>query len=288
MTGATPGATGSRHKKSTSRLPERVALHLLLVCGAIVSVFPFYWMVTTSLNGSSIFTLRVELWPSIISLQHYAYAFSRIPLLRNLANSMLVAACFSILSLLLTSSAGFAFAKLRFPGKEVLFGCLLVLMIVPFELQVVPLYRICSLFRWVNTYFALIVPQAASIMGIFFMRQIIRGVPDELLDAAKIEGSSYGRIYLAIVLPLSTAGIIALLIINFMASWNDFFWPLIALRTKEMFTIVVAIPSLRGETFNVPWGSVMAASAVAVLPLMLVFFVLQRYFRPEAMSGAFR
>jgi ABC-type glycerol-3-phosphate transport system permease component len=108
------------------------------------------------------------------------------------------------------------------------------------------------------------------------------------MDAAKMEGASYRRIYFSIVLPLISSGIVALLIIQFMASWNDFFWPLIALRTRDMFTIVVAIPSLRGETFNVPWGSVMAASAVAVVPLIAVFLGLQRYFRPEAMSGAFR
>ncbi len=267
---------------------------LFLVAAAVtfVSLFPIYWMFVSSLRPQAdLFSSKVEFFPRRISLEQYDYAFRAKPLLRIMFNTLFVAVSRTALSLFLCSLAGFAFAKLRFSGSRVLFLVLLFTMIIPFEAMIIPSFIIVVKLGWLNTYYPLIVPVAASAFGIFFLRQYIRTIPDELVDAARIDGCGYFGIYHRVMLPTIKPALITLAIFVFKVAWDDFLWPLIVIRKEIMQVMMVAIrtlpPLVEGDR-NVPWGAIMAASSLSVLPLMALFLILQREFMSGATTGAIK
>jgi ABC-type glycerol-3-phosphate transport system permease component len=275
----------------------RLTRGLLIGVAVIISVlaiFPVYWMLVSSFRPQSeLFSTHLNLLPRHISLEHYIYAFSAVPLLRILGNTLFVAASRTVLSLFLCSLAGFAFSKLRFRGRKVLFLLLLFTMTIPFEAIIIPSFIIVVRLHWVNTYYPLIVPMAASAFGIFFMRQYVNTIPDELIQAAVIDGCGYFRIYRSVILPVTIPAIITLSIFIFKLSWNDFIWPLIVIRKTILDVMMVAIQSLpppltAGQARDVPWGATMAASFVSVIPLLVIFFALQRYFVSGATQGSIK
>jgi ABC-type glycerol-3-phosphate transport system permease component len=231
-----------------------------------------------------IFSPGIHLIPAHPTLENYRVAFAALPLLRNLFNSIFVAGSFTLLSLFFSSLAGYAFAKLPFPGRNALFLVMLGTMMVPGLVGLLPLFVIMSKLGWVDTYQAVIIPGVANAFGIFFMRQYIQEVPNELLDAALIDGASNFSIYRHIILPLVKPALVALAIMQFMGAWNQFLWPLMVLRSNEMYTIVLAVAALPAANFNTPWGAIMAGTTVAVAPLILVFLSFQKQF----VSGVMR
>ncbi len=268
------------------------SLFLLAAITTFVCLFPIYWMFISSLRPQGdLFSSKVQLIPTRMSLEQYQYAFKAKPLPRIMFNTLFVSVSRTLLSLFLCSLAGFAFAKLRFPGKSALFLILLFTMIIPFEAMIIPSFIIIVKLGWLNTYYPLIVPMAASAFGIFFLRQYIRTIPDELVDAARIDGCGYFGIYHRIMLPTIKPALITLAIFTFKAAWDDFLWPLIVIRKEIMEVMMVAIrtlpPIVEGDR-NVPWGAIMAASTLSVLPLMILFLVLQREFMSGATTGALR
>lgn len=257
----------------------RIAIHGIILIISLIFVFPLLWMVSSSFKPiGEIFDPGLTIVPRRPTLENYQVAFAALPLLRNFFNSVFVATTFTALSLFFSSLAGFAFAKMQFPGRNSLFLLLLGTMMVPTFVTLLPSFVIISKLGWVDTYQALIVPGVANAFGIFFMRQYIQEVPDELLDAARIDGGSSFTMYRQIVLPLVKPALTALAIMQFMGTWNNFLWPLMVIRSNEMYPIVLAVAALPAANFNTPWGAVMAGTTVAVVPLVLFFLAFQKQF----------
>lgn len=272
--------------KATIRM-GRLLLHILLIMMCITFLFPLHWMITASLKApGDLFSRSIQIIPLRPTLANYRFAFSALPMGRAFFNSMFIGATHTLLSLFLTSLAGFCFAKYDFPGRQGLFLFMLATMMVPGEVGLVPSFIVMSKLRWVNTYYSVIIPGAASAYSIFFMRQYAMSVPDDLLDAGRMDGCTNFGLYHRIVLPVMEPALITFGLITFMGSWNNFMWPLIVLRTKEMYTLVLAINALPAAQFNTPWGAVMAGSTITVIPLIVIFMIFQRRFVSGIMVGA--
>jgi ABC-type glycerol-3-phosphate transport system permease component len=216
--------------------------------------------------------------PRSPTLENYRRVASLLPLARNTLNSFVVATSGTAVTVFLCSLAGFAFAKYEFPGRDGLFLFLLATMLVPPEVGIVPTFLIMRTLGWINTYWALIVPRAATAIGIFYLRQYITSFPSEVIEQGRIDGCGEFRIYAQLVLPVVSPALAAWATIAFIARWNDFMWPLLFMRSKEMYTLMVSIAVLPvSEGLSTPWPVIMAGTTIAVVPLLCVYFVLQRF-----------
>ncbi len=261
-------------------------LHVALGIGAIVTLLPLAWMVSASLMPTGeASTYPPRLLPSAITLLHYRELFTRLNLGRSFFNSTLIALAVTAFSLLFNSMAGYAFAKLRFAGRERLFALLMMALVIPTQIGMLPLFLMLKSAGLVNTYWGAILPSTASIFGIFLMRQFMTSIPDDLLDAARIDGASEWSIYWSMVLPLARPILVTLALFTFMASWNDFMWPLIVLTDEKKYVLPVAIASLVGEHAQ-DIELMMASSVLTVIPVLILFVVLQRYYISGLMVGS--
>jgi len=261
------------------RASIQIIAHSVLILGSVLFLFPFFWMVSASFKTSTeLLGSAQSLLPSRITWESYDIAFnSTMPLLRNLYNSLFVSINYTVLAVFLCSLAGFAFAKFDFPGKRFLFALMLGTIMVPGVVNIVPSFIVMKTLGWVNTYWSLIIPGAANAFGIFFFRQYIKSaVPDELLDAARMDGCSDFGIYWRIVVPVISPALVTMAIMDFMGTWNDYQWPLIMLRSPDMYTVIVAIASFPAPRFRQPWGAIMAGSTVSVLPPIVLFLLFQK------------
>jgi len=274
------------------RLGQRLArllVQALLLTSSVVFLFPFFWMASASFKTSSeILGSAGTLLPAHITLENYRFAFSAVPLLRNFFNSVFISGSYTVLALLFCSLGGFAFAKFDFPGRKVLFALLLGTMMVPTAVGIVPSFIIMKKFHWVNTYYSVIIPGTAHALGIFFMRQYISSVPDELLDAGRIDGCGDFGLYRRIILPIISPALVTLAIMDFIGTWNDYLWPLIMLRSLDMYTVLLAITALPSPQFRTPWGAIMAGSTVSVLPLIILFLFFQKRIVSGIIVGAIK
>jgi ABC-type glycerol-3-phosphate transport system permease component len=200
-------------------------------------------------------------------------------------NSLFIAIGTLFGSLFLASLGGFAFAKYEFPLKRVLFGIVLIMMMLPVQIMLVPLFLILVRLGWINTYWGMIVPSLAQAFGLFYMRQYMLGVPSELLDAARIDGCSEFRIYRQIMLPIAKPALAVLAILFFTNSWNNYLWPLIVLSSEDMFTLTIAMASLLGP-YDVEYGMIMAGSFLGTVPILIVFLAMQRQFIEGLTAGS--
>jgi multiple sugar transport system permease protein len=276
----------TRRSWFSGQLVMHAALYVALLVGAVVMAFPYYWMLVSSFKiPEHIFSYPPQLLPEAY-LGNYENLFAWLPFLRNAFNSLVIAVGGTSLSLFFASLAGFGFAKYRFKGRNVLFYIMLATMMIPEQVAMIPNFIILTRLHWVNTYWALILPGAAGAFGIFLMRQYIATVPDELIDAARMDGCSEFRIYYFIVVPIILPALATLSIFTFTGHWNDFMWPFIILRTDRMLTLPVALGTMVGKAIEIPWGVIMAGSTLTVTPLIIVFIFLQRYFLGGLTLGA--
>jgi multiple sugar transport system permease protein len=245
---------------------------------AAVTLCPLLWMVAASLmSPGEAGTYPPPLLPGDATLANYRDLFARAGMGRYLANSVFLAVTATLVSLLFNVAAGYAFAKLRFAGRDRLFKLLLGALVVPSQVAMIPLFLMLKQFGMVNSYAGVIVPGMASIFGIFLVRQYALSIPDELLEAARIDGASEFRIFRAIVVPLLKPIIVTLAVFTLLGTWNDFMWPLIVLTDKDLHTLPVALASLSRE--HVQDNELMMAGAVlTTLPVLLVFIALQRFY----------
>ena len=269
------------------RSPGRSALvHAMLILGAIVTLLPLAWMISASFmttGEASVYPPRVI--PRSFTLDQYTELFTRMNIGRSFLNSAFVAGMTTVISLLFNSMAGYAFAKLRFSGRDRMFGFLLAALVIPTQIGMLPLFLMFKSVGLINTYWGVILPATASIYGIFLMRQFIRSIPDDLLDAARIDGASELRIYWSVVLPVARPILATLALFTFMASWNDFMWPLIVLTDEDKYILPVAIASLSGE-HSQDIELMMASSVLTVIPVLILFIALQRYYIAGLMAGS--
>jgi len=256
---------------------------MLAVNGALMilaglTALPLLWMMSASLMPSGeAMTLPARLWPSQPTLQHYTTLFSRLALGRTFLNTLLLASMITAVSLLCNSMAGYAFAKLRFRGRRRLFAILLATLIVPPQVTVLPLFLEIRALGLVNSFGGIMVAAIATVFGIFLIRQFALGIPDDLLDAARLDGASELRIYWTVVLPLLRPILVTLGVFTFLSSWNDFMWPLIVLTDESKYTLPVALANLSGEHVQ-DTELMMAGAVVTVLPGLLLFLAMQRQY----------
>ncbi|EKD69611.1 MAG: hypothetical protein ACD_47C00065G0002 [uncultured bacterium] len=265
---------------------ELVSLYALLAVCLAATLLPFVWMLSTSFKDTSeIFTKSPVFIPKTPTLQNYRELFVRVDFLMHFLNSVIVATGVTFLSLLVNALAAFAFAKLNFAGREKLFALLLLTMMVPGQVTMMPVFIILKSLGLLNSYLGLIIPGCASIFAIFMLRQFMRDIPDELIDAARIDGCSDFRVFFNIVLPLCKPALVTLLIFNFMGAWNEFLWPLIVMIKEERYTLPVALANLNGQ-FGTDWGILMAGSVVVVAPVIIVFLIAQKHYIEGITAGA--
>lgn len=268
----------------TRRRLASLAVNGALVVASALTLLPLAWMVSVSLMPPGEATSASRLLPSAPTLEHYRALFTRLDVARYALNSALLAAMVTTLSLLLNSMAGYAFAKLRFTGRDAIFRTLLAALVVPGQLGMLPLFLLLKELGLVNTYAGVVIPGLASIFGIFLVRQHALSLPDSILDAARVDGASELRIYWSIALPALRPILVTLGLFTFMGTWNDFLWPLIVLSDESMFTLPVALANLLGEHAQ-DAEVMMAGSVVTVLPMVVLFLALQRYYLEGVASG---
>jgi multiple sugar transport system permease protein len=251
----------------------------------LLAVLPLLWMVSASFmpaGEATVFPPR--LFPSAVTFEHYAALFTRLNLARSAANSAVLAGAVTVISLVINSMAGYAFAKFRFRGRDRIFRTLLAALVIPGQVGMLPLFLMLKSLGLVNTYWGVIVPGMASIFGIFLIRQYAQSIPDSLLDAARIDGAGEWRIYWSLMLPACKPILVTLAIFTFMGAWNDFLWPLIVLTDSDMYTLPVAVANLVGEHVQ-DTELMMAGAVLTVLPVVVLFVALQRYYIEGILSG---
>jgi len=271
---------GNRRRVSRGDL----AVYVFLGIGIIINLIPLLWMISASLKApNEIFAAN---WlPDDWQFANYAKVFSLIPFGRFYLNSVLVAFGVTAVTVVLSSTAGYAFAKLPFPGRRVLFVVFLSTLMVPFHVNIIPLYKIVTALGWLDTYAGLILPQVALGFAVFLMRQFMLSVPDDILDAAKVDGSSALRTFWRIVLPIQRPALATVGIFSFTTAWNNLLWPLIASTSPGMRTLPVGL-GLFSTSTSVDWSLLMAGSTLTILPVLMVFFLLQKQFIRGLTSGA--
>ena len=258
------------------KVAER-AISALIFLIALLFLFPFYWTLTGGFKTRFDLMSFVPQWvPLHPTLDNFAKIFSKSGG-RWLFNSVIMAASYTFLTVLVCTMAGYSLAKKRFPGRQLIFWMFIMVMAIPKNTMLVPLFLLIKDLKIVDNYLGVILPFIAWPFGIFLMRQFMLTLPDELFDAAKIDGASEYYIFVRIVVPLVVPGIISLSVFAFRDSWNDYFWQLIVLSSGSMKTLPLGIAAMMDETF-VEYGMLMAGSLVASLPIIVVFLVFQRYF----------
>jgi multiple sugar transport system permease protein len=263
-----------------------ILVHLALLMGLLLTLFPLVWMVSVSLMPSMESTrFPPRLFPQTPTFEHYQILFTQINLARYLFNSTLLATAITLISLLLNSLAGYAFAKLEFAGRDRLFKLLLGAMVIPGQVAMLPLFLMLKQMGLINTYCGVIIPGMASIFGIFLIRQYTLSIPDSLLNAARIDGAGEFRIYYSLVLPLCKPILVTLAIFTFMGAWSDFMWPLIVLTDNDHYTLPVALANLLGEHVQ-DTELMMAGAVLTLLPVILLFLGLQKFYIEGLILGS--
>jgi ABC-type glycerol-3-phosphate transport system permease component len=251
---------------------------LLLWLSGVLAAFPFFWMIRSSVMPEKQIMKFPPIWiPSSLTLQHFADVLTRQPFGRYILNSLLVAVIVTVGQLVVASMGAYAFARLRFPGRDRLFLLYLATMIIPTQVTLIPQYVLISRFGWVDSYAALTVPFLSSAFLTFLLRQFFLSIPRDLEDAARIDGAGYFRTYATIVLPLSAPALATSALLAFMSSWTNFLWPLIVTRSRDLRTVPVGLAALQQEMGRVDYAQIMAGSVLAMLPMFVLFLFLQRY-----------
>jgi multiple sugar transport system permease protein len=267
-------STSFVQKRDWRRPVARFLLYVILLIGGLAMIFPFVWMVVSSLKSASeIYSL--SLLPPNPSLANYRTVLDETPFIRWFANSMIVAIIITASVAFFDSLVGYVLAKFHFPGRQIIFLVILSTLMVPTEMLVIPWYVMSINFGWTDSYWGIMFPGVISAFGIFLMRQFFLGVPNDLIDAARLDGFTEFRIFWKIALPLVKPALAALCIFTFLGNWNAYIWPLIVVRSEEMRTLPVGIAFFSSEAGSA-FHLIMTAAAMATIPVIIVFIIFQR------------
>ena len=271
---------------------SRGVTYAFLIAAALLMIAPFLWSISTSLKQpGDVFAYPPRFLPDPVTFQNYVDVFTKLTFGRYFLNSVIVTGSVVILNVLFGTAAAYAFAKLRFPGRDAIFFLLLLTLMVPFQVNLIPLYKIMVELNnaippiGADTYFGIVAPSAIQVFGIFLMRQFLRSIPDEILESARMDGASEWRILRSIVFPVARPGMATLAIFTFLGAWNDFLWPLIVTNSDEMRTMPVGLALLARKNAS-NWGDTMAGTVLTAAPLILMFLVLQRRFIEGLTAGS--
>ncbi len=266
--------------------PTRAALFALAVVLALLTVFPLFWMVSSAFKGPDEVN-SVNLIPAAPTLDNFRYVFTEVPFLRYMLNSLFVATVVTVAALWFHSMAAYALARLRFPGRDLLFFAIFSTLLVALPIILVPLFILVRELGMLDSYAGLIVPAVFNAFGIFLLRQFYIGMPKELEDAAFVDGCGYWGVYWHVILPLSRPILAALAVFFFLANWNSFLWPLTITQNQDLWMIQVAISSFQTQ-YAGAWNYIMAAATVAAIPTMALFFVFQRQLVESIKTSGFK
>jgi multiple sugar transport system permease protein len=275
-----PAATLDAEPQPAEPLPRRANwVYVVLAVGLLITLAPFLWMLLGSFKPEAeLQRVPPTWWPEAPSLDNYRELFDRLDFPQFFANSVLVAVAVTVGNLVFCSMVGYALAKLDFAGKRVLFALVLGMLMVPGVVTFVPLFVLVSNLGLVNTYPGLILPFLVTPLGVFLMRQFIAGLPDELIEAARIDGAGEWRIFSRVILPLCGPPLATLGILTFLHSWNNFLWPLVVAQSEDKYTLPVALALYSVGQNATRYGLLMAGAVVIILPVVALFIALQRYF----------
>lgn len=278
------------HRLGAPGIGVRVVIYLALLAGLAATATPFVWTLLASFKtNSDIFRAPVTFIPRVWTTDNYLNLLSgeTVPFGRQFLNSTIITLGQTALAVFIACLAGFAFAKYEFVGKRVLFVLTLLTLMIPFEVTIVPLFNLMVNIGWLNTYQSVIVPGAINAFGVFLMRQTMLAVPDELLDAGRVDGATEFRLFWQVVLPLTRGGVAVLALLSFLNAWNDYLWPLIALRSPNMFTLPIGLATLSG-LYRVEWGMIMSGAVLTTLPVLVVFYLTRHHLISGLTSGALK
>jgi ABC-type glycerol-3-phosphate transport system permease component len=268
---------------------ERVAVHLLVVVAAVAIGFPFYYMISTSLKTvGEVYSVPMVFFPAELQWQNFAEVWEMLPFGRFTLNSLIYTVGITVGEFCMGLMAGYAFGRLRFPKKDLIFFTVLLTLMIPAEITLIPNFILLHKLRWVNTYQGLIVPQLSSAFTTFMLREHFQSLPDELFDAAKIDGAGYFRQMVQVALPMSKPIVTTLLLLAFVAHWNAYLWPLVVTNSRNMRTLPIGIQEIRSMLEFPEWQLIMAGATIVVLPLVILFLLGQRQFIEGAVQGALK
>lgn len=260
------------------RLVSKIISYGVLLLGSVIMLVPFIWMVLTSFKTyAETVKIPIQWLPSVWNLDNYREVLLKLDFIRYYGNTILVTVLTVVLMMFVGSLSAFAFARMNFPFKNVIFYALLTVFMVPAQMTMIPKYLIISKLRWVDSLRALVVPNLFSVYTMFMLRQFFTGIPQELEDAGKIDGCSYFRLYWNIELPLCRSSFVAMTVLNILWCWNDLLWPLIATSSDKMRVLSVAMATLQGQ-HGTEYHLLMAAGVMAIIPMIIIYIFGQRYF----------
>ncbi|MDD2970149.1 MAG: carbohydrate ABC transporter permease [Lachnospiraceae bacterium] len=264
----------------------RIILFYLLTFGiAMIVVIPFFWMVSTSLKSKgAIMQIPIEWIPQDPTLDSYKTVFTRFPLVQAIINSFGITITYTVVTILSASMAAFAITKIKFAYADIIFKLFLASMMIPTQVTLIPLFVIMNKLGLINTYPSVILPSLFRAFAVFLLVQQMRGIPNDFMEAAKIDGAGMFRIYAIVIMPLTKSAIATLTITTFMECWNDYLWPLLMLSDKTKMTLTLALNSLNGQ-YGTEYNLLMAGSLISMLPIMCIYAFAQKYFKAGLMSG---
>lgn len=252
---------------------------------ALIALVPFAWMISTSFKSrGALMSIPIEWIPEEPTLDAYFTVFERFPFLRAIGNSLLIAVCYTLLTLVSASMAAFAFTKIQFKGSGFLLGLYLATMMIPTQVTMIPLFVVMNQLGLINHYCSVILPAIFRPFAVFLLVQQMRTIPPDYMDAARIDGAGVWRIWRQVMLPLCAPSLATLAVTNFMDSWNDYLWPLLMLTDKAKMTLPIALSTLNGQ-YDTEYNVMMAGSLISMIPIILIYIFAQKYFKHGLMAG---
>ena len=264
---------------------QEMGSYLTAVFIGVIVMIPFLWMLSTSFKSKgALMQIPVQWIPKEPSLDAYRTVFSRFPLLRAIGNSFLITGSYTVVTILSASMAAFAITKIKFPWAESIFKLYLASMMIPTQVTLIPLFVIMNKLGLINTYPSVILPSLFRAFAVFMLVQQMRSIPNDFMEAARIDGAGIFRIYGRVIMPLTRSAIATLTVTTFMESWNDYLWPLLMLSDKNKMTLTLALNSLNGQ-YGTEYNLLMAGSLISMIPIIIIYACAQKYFKAGLMSG---
>lgn len=255
---------------------------------AVIALIPFLWMISTSLKSrGALMSIPIEWIPAEPTLDAYTEVFSRFPFLRTIGNSLLISVSYTLITLICASMAAFAFAKLRFRGSGAILSVYIATMMIPTQVTMIPLFVVMNRLGFIDSYASVILPSMFKPFAVFLLVQQMRTIPNDYIDAARIDGAGLFQTYRKVALPLCIPTLATLAVTTFMESWNDYLWPLLMLTDRNKMTLPIALSTLNGQ-YNTEYNVLMAGSLISMIPIIIIYIAAQKQFKSGLMAGGIK
>ncbi len=270
------------------RILGSAGYYIVAVLLAVIALVPFVWMISTSLKSrGALMSIPIEWIPAEPTLDAYGEVFSRFPFLKTIGNSLFITCSFTLLTIISASMAAFAFAEIRFRGSRLVLGLYLATMMIPTQVTMIPLFVVMNKLGLIDSYASVILPGIFKPFAVFMLVQQMRAIPNDFLDAARIDGAGIFQVYRRIALPMCAPTIATLAVTTFMESWNDYLWPLLMLTDRNKMTLPIALSTLNGQ-YNTEYNVLMAGSLISMIPIVIIYLCAQKQFKNGLMAGGIK